>query len=510
MNLELGIQILLMASGLRLVWSIVCYNCDSKTLPECAQTLGEEGLLPFKECAAEVPCAMSIVDSTTYRGCEVEVPTEEATYAKNCTSNLCNAGVFPPGRLKCHHCMGASCVEAPVVKPRPCLYHHEEDACYTEVVNANLAYRGCVSDSNHTAVNTAKVCEINGCNAERGAWTLTCASCDSSKGRGCKMDLFQLGSSCNISLFELCEEQLLLGEEQGHYCYTYHHLSRVVRGCSTQLPAELEPHRLELQQCANATNCNARCLPQQQCLNCNSAEKDVCRSNATAVSAQSCGSAEASSCYACVYDDFGVRRGCGHPPTDSTITNCYECDGHLEKGCNKRDFTRCYRCSSDEAGAGCINWERPGGIYIEQCAVPAAPCLVLSYVNGTVERGCQREDFNCSTASVVSCRSCEGNFCNKGPFPAERLWCHQCEDCEQVISGQSALPCGLDANEPVDQNAACLEFFDEQSHQIKRGCRSQAQLYYECLLRSDKCRLCQSNGCNDTPGKQLRPQHLEL
>lgn len=40
--------------------AIVCYHCDSIALPECAQTLGEVGLLPFKECATELTCVMSI------------------------------------------------------------------------------------------------------------------------------------------------------------------------------------------------------------------------------------------------------------------------------------------------------------------------------------------------------------------------------------------------------------------------------------------------------------------
>ncbi|XP_034471705.1 uncharacterized protein LOC117779584 [Drosophila innubila] len=494
-------------------WAIVCYHCDSIALPECAQTLGEVGLLPFKECATELTCVMSIVDSITYRGCGVETPTIGATYAKSCSSNLCNAGVYPPGRLKCHHCAGESCVAAPAGKPRPCRFHHEEDQCYTEVINAGLAYRGCISDSNHTASNAAQLCEINGCNEKQAAWTLTCVSCDSKLGLGCKMDLFQLGSKCNISQFEPCHQQLLLGQEEQQFCFSYHHLSRVVRGCSAEMPEELDGHRDQLVKCATADNCNAGCIPQQQCLSCNSAtataNQEMCRSNATSLSSSYCGSAEASSCYACEYDDWNVQRGCGAPPTDPQVLNCYECDGNDKEACNVLDFARCYRCSSDgEAGAACANWQRPGGIYIEECALPASPCLVVNYVNGTTERGCQREDFNCSSASVASCRSCEGSFCNKGAFPEHRLWCHQCDNCEQVSLGQNALPCALLANEPEDQVPACLEYYDSQSKLVVRGCRSNSQLYYECMLRSgsdSSCRLCHSHGCNATPGQQLRP-----
>ncbi|XP_064537460.1 uncharacterized protein LOC135427788 [Drosophila montana] len=503
-------QLLILLLGclaLQPVGAIVCYHCDSVALPECAQTLGEVGLLPYKECAPELTCAMSIVDSITYRGCGAETPTTQASYSKSCSSNLCNAGVYPPGRLKCHQCAGESCVAAPAGKPRPCLYHREEDQCYTEIVSAALGYRGCSSDANHTAGSTAQLCEINGCNDAQGAWTLSCARCDSREARGCKMDLFQLGSRCNVSQFEQCQQQLLLGREQQQFCYTYHNLSRVMRGCSAELPAELEPVRDQLVTCATGDNCNAGCLPQQRCLSCNSADRETCRSNATALSSSVCGSAEASSCYACEYDDWQVRRGCGAPPSDPHVINCYECADNDElAACNVPDFTRCYRCSSDNA-AGCANWEQPGGIYIEQCDVPAAPCLMVSHTNGTTERGCQRADFNCSNASVASCRSCEGSFCNTGAYPEQRLWCHQCVNCEHVERGHNALPCGLLANEPANQAAACLEYYDAHSELVVRGCRSNGQLYYECMLRSSGqagCRLCHRHGCNETPGQQLR------
>lgn len=406
-------------------------------------------------------------------------------------------------------------MNAPLGKPRPCRNHLEEDHCYTEVVNASLAYRGCTSDTNHTAANTAHLCEINGCNEEQGSWTLSCARCDSLESLGCKRDLFQLSSSsCNISQYEQCHQQLLLGHaEEKQFCFTFHQLSRVVRGCSTQLPAELEDQREQLMQCATADYCNAGCIGQPQCISCNSVDLELCRSNASALTSSTCGSPEASSCYTCEYDDWNVGRACGAPPAKQEQQpqqplNCYECDGTIEKGCNRKDFTRCYRCSSDEAGAGCANWQQPGGIYIEECPLPATACLVLNYANGTTERGCQREDFNCSSTDVASCRQCDGSFCNKGAFPEQRLWCHQCNgvNCEHISLGQAALPCVRQANEPEDQEANCLEFYDRHTLQVVRGCRSNAQLYYECMFRSDSqvgCRLCHTDACNATPAEDL-------
>ncbi|KAH8409607.1 hypothetical protein KR222_011161, partial [Zaprionus bogoriensis] len=501
---------LLLVLLFRPAWGIVCYHCDSIALPECAQTLGEVGQLPYKECATELTCAMSIVASITYRGCGAETPTTQATYSKRCSSNLCNTGVYPPGRLKCHHCAGAECVAAPVGKPRPCRLHHEvdEDQCYTEIVNATYAYRGCKSDTNHTASGLAQLCEINGCNAQQGARILTCARCDSREALGCKRDLFQLNSArCNISLYDQCEQQLLLGHaEEQHYCFTYHQHDRVVRGCSTQLPVELEAQREQLVQCNAANNCNVGCIAAPRCISCSSTEQELCRSNASALSSITCGSPEASCCYACVYDDWQVRRGCGAPPEQSSL-QCYECDGNALAGCNRMDYTRCYRCSSDD-GAGCANWQQPGGIYIEQCAQLATPCLALNYANGTTERGCWRDNFNCNAADVASCRQCDGSFCNTGAFPEHRLWCHQCSgNCEHITQGQTALPCTRLANEPADQLHDCLEYYDQFAGQVVRGCRSNALLYYECMLHNGHaaaCRLCTTPGCNATPGEELR------
>ncbi|XP_016926883.3 protein psiL [Drosophila suzukii] len=492
--------------------AIVCYHCDSIALPECSQTLGEVGLLPYKECPTELSCRVSIVDSITYRGCGAETPITGSTYTKSCTANLCNGGVYPPGRLKCHHCAGQDCVATPGAKPKPCRYHLEEDQCYTDVLSSSEAYRGCVSEQNHTLSSAAKLCDINGCNEDQGAWTQVCATCDSAEGRGCKMDLFQINTGmCNVTLYEECHQEVLLGEKEDKYCFSFRKLSRVVRGCSTKMPADLAPFLEELEKCRTSDNCNAGCITRQRCLDCNSLDQELCRTNVTAISASTCGSAEASSCFSCEYSNWSMQRGCGAPPTNPDVVKCYECDE--EGGCNNKDFTRCYQCSTDQAGAGCANWERPGEIYIEECVEPATSCMVVSFNNGTTARGCQKPDLSCTSANVANCLPCQGSFCNKGAFPEERLWCHQCTgvgDCEEISRGQTALPCPVQANEPEDQKVACLEYFDTHTKQVVRGCRSNSEMYYECLLRSnqhDSCRICHSQACNNSTGKELRASY---
>ncbi|EDW90350.2 uncharacterized protein Dyak_GE12686 [Drosophila yakuba] len=452
-------------------FAIVCYHCDSIALPECSQTLGEVGVLPYKECPTELTCAMSIGKvKFLIRGvaCKALLLRNAASVAMATGSTLFQL-----------------------------LYIRLE------------AYRGHVSEQNHTLSNAAKMCDINSCNEDQGAWIQVCATCDSANSRGCKIDLFQVNTGrCNVSLYEECQQDVLLGEQEDKYCFSFQRLSRVVRGCSTKMPSDLEPYVEQLEKCRSGGHCNAGCIAQQKCFTCNSADQELCRTNITSIANSTCSSAEASSCFSCEYSNWSIQRGCGAPPTNPQITKCYECDDGA--GCNRKDFTRCYQCSTEQAGAGCANWERPGEIYIEECAEPGAPCVVVSYNNGTTARGCQKSDFSCTSANVASCRPCEGSFCNKGPFPEERLWCHQCrgvQDCEEISRGQTALPCPLRGNEPEHQELACLEFFDINSKEIVRGCRSNSQLYYECLLKSnhlDSCRTCHSQACNNSPGQDLR------
>ncbi|KAM7352124.1 uncharacterized protein ACRADG_004763 [Cochliomyia hominivorax] len=476
---------------LTVCFAIVCYKCDSISMEECATTLNETDL-PYENCKS-LDCIMSIVDTVTYRGCGGETPTTGASYKKACNDNLCNKGVYPPGRLKCYQCSGRGCDKISG-KPHPCPTHHEEDECYIDAVEVNKIFRGCRSNTNHTISTRAIYCDYNGCNDAPATTKLKCAQCDSKFDRGCKRDLVH---KHNITQYHTCEMDVKINTTSS--CYIYHNLDHVIRGCSDHMPDEVLQNLNRTLQCSGPDFCNTGNLEIQQCLECKSELNDDCRFNASLVATTFCGSPETSSCYAIEYTNWHVERGCSVLPSNRTdINRKYECD--VPKDCNKLDFSRCYKCSS-EKNPNCAAWERPGFLEIEECETPAARCLVATLEDGITRRGCESVHLNCNHTSSTHCRLCEGSFCNRGPFPPKRLHCYQCgtvkDDCAEMIE-RDPMPCPLNELEPVNIGLqACFEYFSNDRGHLVKGCTMDGLEYYKCMLQVQPiCQLCNSSGCN--------------
>ncbi|XP_037819821.1 uncharacterized protein LOC119609175 [Lucilia sericata] len=472
--------------------AIVCYKCDSISLEACATTLNETDL-PYENCKS-LQCTMSIVDSVTYRGCSDSTPTSGATYKKSCSENLCNKGVYPPGRLKCYQCSGQQCNRV-IGKPHPCPNHQEDDECYIDAIEIDQIYRGCRSNTNHTVSTRAIFCDYNGCNNAPASSKLKCAQCDSKLSRGCKRDLVH---NHNITQYDTCEMDVKINVNSS--CFIYHNMDRVLRGCSDLMPEEVKKNMNRTLMCSGPDFCNTGNLETQQCLQCNSERgDDNCRFDTTKVATTFCSSPEASSCYAVEYKNWHVERGCSVVPLNKTDKNReYECD--IPKDCNRMPFTRCYKCSS-EIDSNCAAWQRPGFLEIEECEIPAARCLVATFADGVTKRGCESQQLNCNHTSTAHCSLCEGSFCNRGPFPPERLHCYQCgsmaNDCA-AITKRDPLPCPLNDLEPTNMGVqACFEYFSKSMGHIVRGCASNGLEYYKCMLQQQPgCQLCNTNGCN--------------
>ncbi|XP_037958218.1 uncharacterized protein LOC119687803 [Teleopsis dalmanni] len=502
MSFSVYLEILLLAFWLHLTnylcVAIVCYKCDSLTLESCATTL-DETVLPYEDCKTSLQCVMSIVDSITYRGCGANTPTLGATYKKTCPDNLCNKGVYPPGRLKCYQCAdGMECVNKQIGKPHPCLYHNEIDQCYTEVRSETEVYRGCATDRNHTIRGDAEYCEVNGCNANTAAVPLRCAVCDSNVERGCKMDLFEVNTnSCNITKYETCEVFSLLTHEET--CFKYKHLNRVVRGCTKDMPHDLKADITHVEQCSNLDYCNAKCVEQQKCLVCDTATNQNCRGNVGDIILSTCSSAQQSSCYACKHSDWREERGCGKPPTITSTSNCYECE---TTRCNAVPFNSCYKCTTAK-NPNCATWERPGYIEIEECSTPGAACIIATFKNGTTQRGCESAQLSCND-TLLNCQNCNGSFCNKNVYPAHSLRCYQCAgaNCDFVdVEPKDPLPCPPWPMTPVNETEYCFSFLDPVVGMI-RGCKSNTTQYIDCMVRGQGlkgCKVCLTDGCNNLP-----------
>ncbi|XP_055917487.1 protein psiQ isoform X2 [Eupeodes corollae] len=478
--------------------AITCYKCDSVTLSECATSLDSE-TWPIEECKSGYSCASSIVDSVTYRGCSSNTP-RGPKYYKTCSENLCNEGVFPPGRLKCHQCSGINCVPKQITKPKPCVNFDENDNCYTDVIDEQEVYRACDSDPQtiRTPTQMAVYCDFNGCNNLTAVETLTCSKCDSYNGRGCKMDLFEIyNTSCVINNNTTCSDLSMLGHEQPS-CFLYTNLDHVVRGCSYD-SEKLSLDAENFETCYSSL-CNKNCLKQQKCIICDSQTNGECIGDPGLLTVSTCEGAEASSCHSCESKDGSVQRGCG-VPSRTPDSRCYECQG---EGCNKSNFTKCYKCTSDES-PNCGQWANPNIIDVESCEIAGAGCISAVFPNGKTLRGCESPQLKCN-GTQSSCYACSGSLCNNGVYPAVRLQCHHCDGrakCSNIFDNSTVLPCA-----EYDKNDACFEFLSGRKTMV-RGCRSDRTLFYECLLATQNgngCRLCAGSGCNNTPAS--RPASL--
>lgn len=362
-------------------------------------------------------------------------------------------------------------------------------------MEANKVFRGCRSSTNHTISAKAVYCDYNGCNNAAAATKLQCAQCDSKQTFGCKRDLVH---KHNITQYETCEMDVPINGNNS--CFIYHYLDHVKRGCSDHITPEMLKNPNSIFTCNGPDYCNIGNLETQQCLECNSEMgDDNCRFDPSVVKTTFCSSPEASSCYAIEFKNWHVARGCSELPAKrAEINREFECDA--PKNCNRMSFSRCYKCSSD-VNTNCAAWERPGFLEIEECETPGARCLVATFEDGVTRRGCESPHLNCNHTSKAHCSLCEGNFCNRNPYPLERLHCYQCgtekDDCG-VVSKSDPMPCPLNPLEPNRVGTqACFEYYSNQRSRIVRGCATNGIEYYKCMLQAQpSCSLCNTNGCN--------------
>ena len=109
---------------------IQCYWCDSSTDEYCA-TLE----LSPSERQCDGNCAIWIVGTTTYRGCQNDVP-DEIDHFISCATPECNKIIFPDDRIKCVKCSAndSFCTTPDADLLYPCKNYVENDSCYTYVI----------------------------------------------------------------------------------------------------------------------------------------------------------------------------------------------------------------------------------------------------------------------------------------------------------------------------------------------------------------------------------------
>lgn len=123
-------------------------------------------------------------------------------------------------------------------------------------------------------------------------------------------------------------------------------------------------------------------------------------------------------------------------------------------------------------------------------------CISHVSKEGIVSRGCLKDfDKLCSSYGSKH-ETCYGANCNNGLFPADRIKCHRCEDCETVPGSPEICPTYLERD-------GCFTAMSEDGSTVSRGCISeQKTTCYEPL-----CSFCTESGCNGE--NQLNPTTTE-
>lgn len=74
--------------------------------------------------------------TTTFRGCESEIPEDAQDDATACDRDGCNKIIFPDDRIKCVKCSSNDdfCTTPDASLLYPCKNYEENDSCYTYVI----------------------------------------------------------------------------------------------------------------------------------------------------------------------------------------------------------------------------------------------------------------------------------------------------------------------------------------------------------------------------------------
>lgn len=174
---------------------------------------------------------------------------------------------------------------------------------------------------------------------------------------------------------------------------------------------------------------------------------------------------------------------------------CKICHGNM---CNtKQSFQKCFECDS-QVDSICATLQ---GVLPEKvCDDYLDTCKVYVKPNMTTHRGCFKEmltdTVECSPQSV-NCKQCSDNNCNGDIFPSNRLSCHHCEGATSETECYKSLDDSTELSYPCEtynfRDSCFFHITDDKV--VHRGCMSDASAEM-CLNDTDKCRSCQTSGCN--------------
>ncbi|KFB46447.1 AGAP008117-PA-like protein [Anopheles sinensis] len=465
-----------------------CVRCEGETCSEynaISACPNEVGLL-FEGCVT-----YDAGDGSVRKGCLSESALWELCSAD---PTSCKVSDVPNGnarQIRCFTCERLmECIEKQE-QQESSLVVYDSGACVVffdsvqETPTGLVAYDIIRGNSNEGCANKNPElcfeCYTDGCNGELFPRDrLQCVQC---RGEECA----QLSTSESIPL-KPCQ----IYSATNAQCYTrFEGELFAERGCQGDTDVCLDPDDTKCRLC-EGNGCNDL----EYGLLYESVTCQTCSSNAqceTDPTVTTC-SDKTRGCYSYFSGPFVVAKGCVSDITptssfydDCTVVGgterCQRCGGD---NCNSH---LCFECDSNE-DEDCFE-PRVGGVRTVSC--PSPECIAFVDSNAQIIRGCSSNyetPYACS-AQLETCLQCEGDYCNAGPIPRNRIKCHQCAgsgvDCLSPAIGDAKY-CPIYNYE----EERCYTYFADENT-VRRGCVTEENP--EC--NEEYCKQCNTSACND-------------
>ncbi|XP_055598692.1 uncharacterized protein LOC129748203 [Uranotaenia lowii] len=397
-----------------------------------------------------------------------------------CPGNNCNRDQF-----RCYRCSSRTNADCADIRSN----NIDRVDCYGECVlfldEEGYIIRDCLENIDEDECNDSIDCETclgSECNKNMLPETrLSCYQCEGSEEDCLKATAEIFNKACSK-------------HKDDDQCYTrFEREDYVTRGCVSDLPED--------QKCTepcitcDGDDCNEQYALQDNTLHCIKCVGESCEGN---VKGTPCtkqilfGSRDFCYEYA---DKDTIQKGCLSDLSedgDETIKNACDqgnCILCSEDNCN-RDMFYCVTCDS-ETDSSCAD---PLRVIVagkrEVCEQER--CFSLIDGQGITRKGCAGKESICED-SEAPCSLCEGSsLCNNVLFPADRILCYQCADCDTVSTEDVVVPT---ACQKYDAEDYCFSNLEENS--VQRGCGT--EISGAPCSDPTVCFRCSTNGCNDHP-----------
>lgn len=315
--------------------------------------------------------------------------------------------------------------------------------CYHMELAGRVVKKGCVSDIRkelHLLTDDFLVsqCKGNNCNSQsrqvqeepKQVQGLKCHKCDSRFSDDC-MDEPAKAKTCTS-----------LSNE----CYTafYSSTRTLMRGCIGDIEARALPvvSTPFSQKCSSPAKCNDQRLVVEKCYSGEYNGNDAF----VADEGNSVKCPEALVQLGCYHtylaDRQTVKKGCMSELSQADRTSFGQnsefktCFGD---NCNVEQT--CLSCSSSRMSAQCIT--DLDSVQSIACPKLASTCVIGVDQDGQTHRACSEMDANEATKFPMGYETCNSTECNNFEYPANRLQCYHCDNCEPSDSKKEQRVCSV-------------------------------------------------------------------